>query len=90
MQGVIPVLGGLILYFLGGWAVWEDYDVNTGQSYTHWKVPGLHWEIGGAFIIIALAAIIGVLFFIYCRITNPAFFKKQTLTRSTPTLIPDE
>jgi amino acid transporter len=90
MQGIIPALGGLILWFLGGWSVWEDYDVNTGQSYTKWTVPGLHWEIGGAFVIIFLSALAGLLFYIFCRITIPAFFKKQTLTRSTPTLVPDE
>jgi hypothetical protein len=30
-----------------------------------------------------------VLVFIYMRITSPAFFHKETLTRSTPTLVPD-
>jgi amino acid transporter len=89
MQGVIPAVGGLMLWFLGGWSVWEDYDVNTGQSYTYWTVPGLHWEIGGAFVIIAVTAIVGVVFFVYMRIVHPAFFKKQTLTRATPTLVPD-
>jgi amino acid transporter len=90
MQGVLPVLGGLILYFLGGWSVWEDYDINTGQSYTRYTVPGLHWVIGGAFVVIFLSMIAGLLFYLYCRVTAPAFFKKQTLTRSTPTLVPDE
>jgi len=90
MQGIIPVLGGLILYFLGGWSVWEDYDVNTGESYTRYTVPGLHWVIGGAFVVIFLSVIVGLLFYAYCRITAPAFFKKQTLTRSTPTLVPDK
>jgi len=37
-----------------------------------------------------LSALAGVIFFIYCRTTAPAFFKKQTLTRATPTLVPDE
>jgi len=90
MQGIIPVLGGLILYFLGAWSVWEDYDVNTGESYTRYTVPGLHWVIGGAFVVIFLSVIVGLLFYLYCRITAPAFFKKQTLTRSTPTLVPDK
>jgi len=31
-----------------------------------------------------------VLVWIYCRVTGPAFFKKQTLTRATPTLVPDQ
>ncbi len=89
MQGIIPVIGGVILFFLGGWSVWEDYDVATGDSYTSWKVPVLHWVMGGAFVIIALSAVAGVLFFLYCRFTAPAFFKKETLTRATPTLVPD-
>jgi hypothetical protein len=36
------------------------------------------------------AALVGVVFFIYCRVTGPAFFKRQTLTRATPTLVPDK
>jgi amino acid transporter len=90
MQGILPVLGGLILYFLGGWSVWLDYDVATENDYTMWTVPGIHWQIGGAFVIAVAAALLGVLVAIYCRVKDPAFFKKQTLTRATPTLVPDE
>ena len=90
MQGILPVLGGLILYFLGGWSLWLDYDVATENDYTMWTVPGIHWQVGGAFVIAALSAIAGIVVFIYCRVSRPAFFKKQTLTRSTPTLAPEE
>ena len=90
MQGILPVAGALILWFLGGWSVWLDYDTNTGTSYTSWTVPGLHWQLGGAFVIAAGAVLVGLLFFIYNRIAAPPFFKKQTLTRATPTLVPDE
>ena len=90
MQGILPALGGLILWFLGGWSLWLDYDVATGNSYTSYKVPGLGWEIGGVFVIVFLASLIGVIFFIALRISQPAFFKGKTLTRSTPTLVPDE
>jgi amino acid transporter len=90
MQGILPLAGALILWFLGGWAVWLNYDVNTANDFTTWTVPGIHWKIGGAFVIAAGAAIFGLLFFIYCRVTQPAFFRKQTLTRATPTLVPDE
>jgi amino acid transporter len=90
MQGILPVTGGLILFFLGGWSVWLDYDVATANDYTMWTVPFIHWQIGGAFMIAIGAAIIGVLAFLYCRFANPAFFKRQTLTRATPTLVPDE
>jgi amino acid transporter len=90
MQGILPVAGALMLWFLGGWSVWLDYDVATANDYTMWTVPGLHWQIGGAFVIAAGAAIAGVLFFIYNRIAAPAFFRKETLTRATPTLVPDK
>ncbi len=90
MQGIVPGVGAVILWFLGGWSVWLDYDVKTANDYTMWTVPGIHWQIGGAFVIAAAAALIGLVFFIYNRIAAPAFFKKQTLTRATPTLVPDE
>jgi amino acid transporter len=90
MQGILPVLGGLILYFLGGWSVWLDYDVATENDYTMWTVPFIHWQIGGAFVIAVVAGIIGVAAYLYCKFANPAFFRKQTLTRATPTLVPEE
>jgi amino acid transporter len=89
MQGILPFLGGAILYFAGGWSLWEDYDVATGTSYTKWTVPGLHWQIGGVFVIALLSALAGIAWFVYLRIAQPAFFRKQTLNRSTPTLVPD-
>ena len=90
MQGILPVTGGLILFFLGGWSIWLDYDVATANDYTMWTVPGIHWQIGGAFVIAVGAALVGVVCYLYCRIANPAFFKGKTLTRATPTLVPDE
>jgi amino acid transporter len=89
MQGILPALGGAILWFLGGWSLWEDYDFATGTSYTKWTIPGLHWEIGGVFVIVFASSLVGLLFFIYMRIVHPAFFRKETLTRATPTLVPD-
>jgi len=89
MQGIIPVLGGLILWFLGGWSVWLDYDVATANDYTMWTVPGIHWQIGGAFVIAVVAGLIGVACYFYCKIRQPAYFRGETLTRSTETLVPD-
>jgi amino acid transporter len=92
MRGVLPVAGGLMLWFLGGWSIWLDYDVATANDYTMWTIPGLHWQVGGAFVIAVAAALIGIVVYFYCRYVNPGqpFFKKQTLTRATPTLVPDE
>jgi len=90
MRGIIPLAGGLILWVLGGFSMWQDFDVATENSYTMFTVPGLKWQIGGVFVIVFVSALIGLLLFIYLRITQPAYFKRQTLTRSTPTLVPDE
>jgi amino acid transporter len=91
MRGIIPLLGWLIMWGAGGYALWEDWDVGTGNSYTSftlWFTP--KWHVGGAFMLFFLAAVAGVLVGIYMRVTEPAFFKKETLTRSTPTLVPDK
>jgi hypothetical protein len=88
MRGILPLLGGLIMYAAGIWSVQSDWVATN--SLTHWTVPGLRWQIGGIFLIAVGAALVGLLGFIYMRVTAPAYFKKQTLTRSTPTLVPDE
>jgi amino acid transporter len=90
MQGILPLLGGLILWVLGGFSMWQDYDVATDNSFTTFTVPGLHWQIGGVFVIVFLSALAGVVFWIYLRVRQPAYFKRETLTRATPTLVPDE
>jgi amino acid transporter len=91
MRGILPLAGGLMMYFAGGWALWADWDVGTGNSYTSWKMPFYpHWHIGGVFVIAFLSALAGVLVFIFQRVTAPPFFRKETLTRSTPTLVRDE
>jgi len=92
MQGILPLAGALILWFLGGWSLWLDYDVATQNDYTMWTVPGIHWQIGGAFVIAVIAGLAGLIFYLFCRYVRPGapFFKKQTLTRATPTLVPDE
>jgi hypothetical protein len=81
-----------MLWFLGGWSIWLDYDVATENDYTMWTIPGLHWQVGGAFVIAVAAALIGIVVYFYCRYVNPGqpFFRRQTLTRTTPTLVPDE
>ena len=88
MQGILPLLGWLIMWAAGIYSLQSDWVATN--SLTSWTVPGLHWEVGGIFLIALGAALVGVLGFIFMRVTAPAFFKKQTLTRGTPTLVPDE
>ena len=55
-----------------------------------WTVPFIHWQIGGAFVIAVVSALIGLVLYLVWRFISPSFFKKETLTRATPTLVPDE
>jgi amino acid transporter len=84
MRGILPGLGGLIMYAAGFYSLQSDWVATN--SYTTWTVPVLHWKIGGIFIIAALAAAAGVLGFAFMRATAPGFFRKETLTRTNPLL----
>jgi len=88
MRGILPGLGGVILYAAGIYSLQSDWVATN--SFTFYTVPGLQWQIGGSFLIAFFSALAGVIVFIYCRVAAPAFFKKQTLTRATPTLVPEE
>jgi amino acid transporter len=87
MRGILPVLGGLIMYAAGIYSLQSDWVASN--SYTSWTVPGLDWQVGGIFIIAALAGLAGVASFVYMRVTAPAFFRRQTLTRATPMRMPE-
>jgi len=87
MRGVLPVLGGLIMYAAGIYSLQSDWVASN--SYTTWTVPVLHWQIGGIFIIAALAALAGVGSFIYMRVTAPAFFRRQTLSTTSAMRVPE-
>jgi amino acid transporter len=84
MRGILPGLGGLIMYAAGFYSLQSDWVASN--SYTTWTVPVVHWQIGGIFIIAALAALAGVIGFVLMRVATPAFFRRQTLTRTTPVL----
>jgi hypothetical protein len=88
MRGILPGLGGLIMYAAGFYSLQSDWV--TSNSYTTWTLPVLHWQIGGTFLIAALAALTGVIAFAFMRVTAPAFFRKETLNRATPVLVFDQ
>jgi hypothetical protein len=53
-------------------------------------VAGGDRQIGGAFVIAIAAGLVGLLCYWYCRVRDPSFFRGETLSRATPTLVPDE
>ncbi len=90
IRGILPALGGLIMYAAGIWSLWADWDVATENSYTSWLMPFWpHWYIGGVFVIAFVSALAGLISGILVRFGMPSFFRKETLTRATPTLVPD-
>src|ERR1700723_1910837 len=55
MRGILPLLGGLIMYSAGLYSLQSDW--GASNSYTSCPVPGQQWQIGGIFVIAALAAL---------------------------------
>jgi amino acid transporter len=93
MKGILPLLGGLMLYFAMGWSLWEDwnYDNVQAQSYTSWHLPfPPHSDVGGVFLIAMVSALIGAVAMVLMRFGSPSFFRGETLNRSTPTLVPED
>jgi len=89
MRGILPVLGGLMLY---GAMIFSLYHYwNAVNSYTSWTLPfSPHWQIGGIFLIDIGALILGiVLMFVYAAL-RPPYFRGEVLNESTATLVPED
>jgi hypothetical protein len=83
VQGVMPLLGGLILYFILGWSFW--YYWNPDNSTTHLRIFGR--EIGGTFTLDVGMLLLGIILMFTMQAFRPAFFRGETLNRDTPTLV---
>jgi amino acid transporter len=87
LRGILPLLGGLILWFAMFWFLWYNW-VTPSNSYTTWTIPGTHRVVGGVIILDVAAILLGiVLFFVYWAV-KPSFFRGEVLNRDTPTLVP--
>ena len=91
MRGILPSLGGLIMYAAGGWSLWADWDVASENSYTSWLMPFWpHWHIGGIFILGVGSMIVGVILMLIWRALRPPFFLGEVLNANTPVLAPED
>jgi amino acid transporter len=90
MQGIIPVAGGLMLFFAMGWSFWLDLKT-TGDDYASYTLPSIFGHpVGGVSVIVVVAGIIGLGVMIAYWVARPAYFRGETLHAGTPTLVPDE
>ncbi len=88
MRGVLPLLGWAIMWAIGGYSFVLDW--GPGSSITSWTVPGVHWHVGGAFVLAFGSVVLGfVLYFVYKAIA-PAYFRGEVLNRDTTTTIPED
>ncbi len=88
IRGIIPLLGGLILWFCMGWSFWFYW--NPVNSYTSWKIPGTDRVIGGVFILDVGVLLLGVVLMYVYRAIRPAYFRGEVLNRDTPTRVPED
>ena len=92
VRGLMPLLGGLFLFFALAWSAKDDWNWNggNGASYTSWTMPfSPHWQIGGVFLLGFGGLLIGVALMIILSIVTPDFFRGKILNRDSPTLVPD-
>ena len=84
--GFMPLVGAIILYYLLGWSFW--YYWTASNSYTYLHIFG--HTFGGTFILDAGGLLLGIILMFTMQAFRPAFFRGQTLTRDSPTLVTEE
>ena len=92
-QGLLPALGGLILF---GALCWTLHDAwlapsEVSSSFTGWKMGfSPHWHIGSVFLIGIGTFLIGIILMFVWQAVSPGFFRGETLNPDTPTMVPDD
>ena len=89
LRGILPLLGGLILWFVMVWFIWYNW-ITPSNSYTTWTFPGTDRVIGGVIILIIASVVLGVVLMVVYSAIQPDFFRGKTLNRDTPTRVPDD
>jgi hypothetical protein len=88
MRGILPLLGWAIMWAIGGYSFVLDW--GPGSSDTHWRVPGVHWVIGGAFVLALGSVLVGIILYFTYKAIAPAYFRGEVLNRDTTTTIPED
>ena len=88
MRGILPLLGWAIMWSIGGYSLFQDWKASSG--YTFWTIPGLHWQIGGTFLLAAGSILVGIVLMLVYTPFSPPFFRGEVLNVTTATLVPDD
>jgi amino acid transporter len=88
MRGILPLTGWAMLWFAMFWAFW--YYWHPDNCYTFWTIPGIHWQVGGVFLLDIGTVLIGIVLMYAFRAVRPAFFRGEVLNRDTPTRVPQD
>jgi amino acid transporter len=82
LRGALPLLGGLLLFAALVKSLKDMWAADYGSTF--WTLPGLHWQIGGVFLLALGSLLLGVLLMLVYAAMRPAYFRGEVLNRSTP------
>jgi amino acid transporter len=91
VRGILPTLGGVILWGCMIWSFWYYWSPIRSESDTSWSLPfSPHWRIGGVFLLDVGALVLGVVLMYIYSAFRPAYFRGEVLNRDTPTRVPED
>jgi amino acid transporter len=78
LQGVFPLLSGIMLFAILGWSVY--FYTDPDQSYTTWHMPFWpHWTVGGVLSIGIVTALVGLAWMLSLQRSHREFFSGRSL-----------
>ncbi|MCW2497752.1 hypothetical protein, partial [Jatrophihabitans sp.] len=89
MKGLIPFLGGAMLWTFMGYTIYEDWAPDSGNVAWKMHFPP-HWDIGFPFILGVGTFLIGVVLMLICAVKYRPFFTGMTLNRDTPIFLAED
>jgi amino acid transporter len=91
IRGIIPFVGGIILWGCMIWSFWYYWNPNRSQTDTRWTLPfPPHSTVSGVFLLDVGALIVGVVLMFAYRALRPPYFRGEVLNRDTPTRVPED
>jgi amino acid transporter len=88
MRGLIPFLGGVMLF--GGMILTLVQDYKPVNSYVVFTIPGTSSQIGWAFLLGIGSIVVGFVLMLICALVYKPFFRGETLNRDTPIFLADD